>query len=123
MSYVYRTLIVPAALVEDVRALVVALAGPPADGMLTVGLSATGTAPATHYISTGAIDAMFAAAVASPEGMHAACAAAGLGVSPAQCTAILSASHVVDLDSEEAAQTLLRLGLRPITEDTDQQPA
>ena len=51
----HRTFIVPAAVVGMARAMCVGLAGPAGDGMFVTGLSATGTAPATHFISSGPI--------------------------------------------------------------------
>ena len=51
----HRTFIVPAAVVGMARAMCVGLAGPDGDGMFITCLSATGTAPATHFISSGPI--------------------------------------------------------------------
>lgn len=51
----HRTFIVPAAVVGMARAMCVGLAGPAGDGMFITALSATGTAPATHFISSGPI--------------------------------------------------------------------
>ena len=51
MSDIFRTLIVPAAEVDTARAI--AAVTPGGEGMWTAGLSASGAAPATHYISTG----------------------------------------------------------------------
>lgn len=49
MDYTFATVIVPAADVEAIRA-----AEQFSDQYFLAGLSADGTAPATHYISTGA---------------------------------------------------------------------
>lgn len=69
---VLSTMIVPAALVEQVRALAVSLAGDAAAGMWTTGLSPDGSIPPTHYVSSGYIDEQFAAIIASPEALAAA---------------------------------------------------
>lgn len=49
---IFRTLIVPAANVNLARAIATSF-GPGGEGMWTTPLSASGLAPATHYISTG----------------------------------------------------------------------
>ena len=54
MITVLRTIIVPAALVTKARELGAALA-PTGVGMYTTALSATGSNPATHYVSSGYI--------------------------------------------------------------------
>jgi hypothetical protein len=51
----HRTIIIPASVQPNARALCKGLAGIAGDGMFTTGLSATGKAPATHYISSGPI--------------------------------------------------------------------
>jgi len=56
-----RTIIIPASVQPNARALCKGLAGVPGDGMFVTGLSATGKAPATHYISSGVISAEMAA--------------------------------------------------------------
>lgn len=61
MSYATRTLIVPAAFQQLAQGLCEAAAeGDAGKGMFTTGLSATGAAPATHYISAGYIEQQFA---------------------------------------------------------------
>ena len=49
---IFRTLIVPAASVDLARAIATSF-GPGGEGMWITPLSASGLAPATHYISTG----------------------------------------------------------------------
>ncbi len=56
-----RTIIIPASVQPNARALCKGLAGVAGDGMFTTGLSATGKAPATHYISSGPISTEMAA--------------------------------------------------------------
>lgn len=57
----FRTLIVPAAHVALARTITETLAPVGGKGMYTTGLSPDGTAPATHWISSGYIDADYAA--------------------------------------------------------------
>ena len=52
---IFATIIVPAAQAQAARDAASAIPG--GEGMLTAGLSATGNAPATHYISSGWIPA------------------------------------------------------------------
>lgn len=56
---IHRCMIVPAAIVEQVRGLADAF-GPAAQNMWTTALSPTGELPATHWISTGHIGIEFA---------------------------------------------------------------
>lgn len=58
--YTNLTIILPAAAQALAQGLCVAAAGEAGAGMFTTGLSATGEAPATHYISSGAIEMQFA---------------------------------------------------------------
>ena len=59
--YTNLTIILPAAAKTLAQGLCVAAAGEAGAGMFTTGLSATGEAPATHFISSGAMEAKFAA--------------------------------------------------------------
>ena len=60
-TYTHRTIIVPAAFQQLAQGLCEAAAeGDAGKGMFTTGLSADGTAPATHYISSGPIYESFA---------------------------------------------------------------
>lgn len=52
---IFATIIVPAAQAQTARDAAAQIPG--GEGMLTAGLSATGTEPATHYISSGWIPA------------------------------------------------------------------
>ena len=58
--YTNLTIILPAAAQALAQGLCVAAAGEAGAGMFTTGLSATGKAPATHFISSGAVEAKFA---------------------------------------------------------------
>ena len=58
--YTNLTIIIPAAAQALAQGLCVASAGEAGAGMFITGLSATGEAPVTHYISSGAVEAKFA---------------------------------------------------------------
>lgn len=58
--YTNLTIILPAAAQALAQGLCVAAAGEAGAGMFVTGLSATGEAPATHFISSGAVEAKFA---------------------------------------------------------------
>lgn len=58
--YTNLTIILPAAAQALAQGLCVAAAGGAGAGMFITGLSATGEAPATHYISAGAVENHFA---------------------------------------------------------------
>ena len=58
--YTNLTIILPAAAQALAQGLCVAAAGEAGAGIFTTGLSATGEAPATHFISSGAIETQFA---------------------------------------------------------------
>ena len=60
MSYIFRTIIVPAAFQSLAQGLCEAAAeGDAGKNMFTTGLSPDGTEPATHYVSSGPIAAEF----------------------------------------------------------------
>lgn len=59
-TWVHRNLIVSDAYVTLARALASGIAGASAQGMWSVPLSATGTLPATHWVSAGLMDEDFA---------------------------------------------------------------
>jgi hypothetical protein len=111
MAYVHRTLILPASITPDCRQLSEALSGPAGAGMWTTGLSADGASPATHFISSGMISEEFAAMIADPAVMFAACESAGLPVTLAQCQSILGAA---DVSEDEPFAALTRLNLKLI---------
>ena len=58
--YTNLTIILPKAAQALAQALCTAAAGEAGAGMFTTGLSATGEAPATHFISSGAVENHFA---------------------------------------------------------------
>jgi hypothetical protein len=111
MAYVHRTLILPAAITANCQQLSEALSGPAGAGMWTTGLSADGNLPASHFISSGMISEEFAAMIAAPAVMFAACESAGLPVTLAQCQSILGAA---DVSADEPFAALTRLNLKLI---------
>ena len=127
----HRTFIVPSAVVDMARTMCSALAGPAGDGMFTTELSATGSDPVTHYISSGVISDEMAALLplttVNPDGTVTTApgdpayvvelaAQAGITVTVEQVTALLS---TVDMSEQEPFAALNRAGLqmvqRPIT--------
>ena len=111
MSYLRRTIILPASITPTCQALSEKLSGEAGAGMWTTGLSSTGAELDTHYISTGMISDEFAAMIASPDTMFAACEAAGLPVTLAKCEGILGKADVSD---EEPFAAMVRLGLQMV---------
>lgn len=123
-----RCIIIPASVQAKAQALCNGLAGVAGDGMFVVGLSASGNAPATHYISSGAISGDMAAllpcksvttdkdgkeqittAPGMPEAVPALAAKAGITTTKAQITALYSSIDVSDQDPHAA---LARKGLK-----------
>ncbi len=109
--YTHRTIILPAAITPTCQALSVKLSGEAGAGMWTTGLSDTGEAPATHYISSGMIATDFAAMIESPELMFAACQEAEMPTTLAQCESILGQA---DVSEEGAFEAMGRLGLKMV---------
>ena len=124
----HRTIIIPASAQRNAQALCKGLAGAAGDGMFVVGLSASGEAPATHYISSGTISAEMAAllpctsvtldkdgkeqittAPGMPEAVPALAAKAKISTTKAKITALYSAIDVSDQDPHAA---VARLGLK-----------
>ena len=127
--YVNRTLILPAAHAPLARALAAHLAGPPGEGMWVVGLSATGEAPATHYVSSGPVGAEFDAMLTDADALWGAVQMAqqtgmagpanGPAVTQADCESLVRDAEVVDLDAEPVFDTLARLGLQLVSGDAE----
>ena len=111
MTYLHRTAITTASQAPLARSLCAQLAGPPGSGMFLTGLSASGAAPATHYVSAGQIDDSFAAALSNAAILYGACQQAGIDVTQTQCTALLSSS---DVSAEQPFAAIARLGLQII---------
>jgi hypothetical protein len=114
-AYTFRTMVVPASLVSLAQELAAGLSGDAGAGMWTTGLSPTGAAPATHYVSTGMIGTEFAGMLTDADTLYAACQAAGAAVTLEQCQALVTNSDV----SEEAPfDAFARLGLKLVQSDT-----
>ena len=131
MNWLHRCMIVPAAHVEFARDLPVAIAGPSGAGMWTKPLSPTGNEPATHFISSGLIDAQFAALMplmtypadaepiytpGRPEVAAYLASEAGLPTTYEQVQALFAAC---DSSEQEAQAAMARLGLMLVTEATE----
>jgi hypothetical protein len=130
MTESFRTLIVPASHVALARQITETLAPVGGRGMYSTGLSADGAAPATHWISSGFIDADYAALLplieykedagtwienwlnaGYPEMIVQMCADAEFDVALADVEALLTAA---DVTTEEPFTALARLGLQII---------
>ena len=74
MSNVLRTIVVPAGMVNAARQLGTEIA-PGGHSMYVTGLSPTGNPPATHYVSSGLIEAEFAGILNDGLMLHAAAVA------------------------------------------------
>ena len=109
---IHHCLIVPASKQVIAKSICSGLAGESAQEMFTVGLSNTGNAPATHYVSVGPVDESFIAAMSAPETLHSVCNYYGLPVSFSDCADLISQS---DISEELAEVSLSRLSLRKIT--------
>lgn len=129
MTETFRTMIVPDAHVALARQITETLAPVGGKGMYTTGLSPDGTAPATHWISSGYIDADYAMLMpllewvdgdktvispGYPEVITQMCADAELEVPLADVEAMLAA---VDVTLETPQQAFSRLGLQLVQED------
>lgn len=125
MLYVHRAMLVPATIVEQVRALADSF-GPAASGMWLTGLSPTGAEPATHFISSGLIGDDFAAImpfshfddsdpavwVTDPYDPAAFVALCELnGITPPPVEVITQIMSMVDVSEQEPFAAMDRLGL------------
>jgi hypothetical protein len=102
MSYVHKTMIVPTAIVEQVRAL--AASFPSTTGMWAVAVTPEDSDTTTHYISAGMVDSDLAPLMTD----HAALAAA-TGLTAEQAEALLGQCIVSD---DEPHAVLAEHGLR-----------
>lgn len=126
----FRSLIVPTAQVQLARDIAATLS-PAGANMWLTGLSATGNAPATHYISTGLISPEFAALVpcqtweqdkngnwvqtgstpGDPVLCYQMCVAQGMTVTQAQVNAVYAAA---DVTAQEPFVAMGRLGVQMV---------
>lgn len=114
--WAHRFMVVPDAQKATARALVLQIAPPPsADGMWTVGLNALGTGVPTHWVSSGLIDANFAAILGNAAAtLSAYQSAGGATVTLAQIQALYAAATIrSDAQGTELA-ALAALGLKLI---------
>jgi len=124
----HRCIIIPASLQTKAQGLTKGLAGTAGDGMFTTGLSATGNAPATHYVSSGPISDDMAAllpctsvtqdaegkdvvttAPGQPAAVPALAAKAGITTTLA---AIKTLYASIDVSDQEPFAAMARLGLQ-----------
>lgn len=115
MSWAFRTIIVPDAVVVPARLACEALAGAGGSGMYSTPLSPMGELPATHWVSSGLIEQAFADLLANADALAAVATQAGLD--PAPLVAIVAAA---DISDESAEVALSRLGLQ-LCHDSDLQ--
>ena len=128
----FRSLLIPTAQVQLARDIAATLS-PAGANMWLTGLSATGSAPATHFISTGLISPEFAALVpeqvweqdengdwtqtgstpGDPVLCHQMCVAQGMTVTQAEVDAVYAAA---DVTAQEPFVAMARLGLQMVVE-------
>ena len=124
MTYTFRTFIVPESVAKTARDMCADIAGPDGDGMFTTELSATGSDPVTHYISSGVISDEMAALLplttVNPDGTVTTepgdpayvvelAAKAGIQTTVEQVTGLLSS---VDVSDQAPFDAMARLGLK-----------
>jgi hypothetical protein len=112
MTWVHRTIIVPEAHVAMARGLAAGIAGSSGEGMWTTGLSADGSAPATHFISAGLMQSEFAELLDA--GAEAIFEKAGGALPLAAIQAMLSASIILSDADPHAA--MAEAGLKMVQE-------
>lgn len=94
MNYTHSTTIVPAAHVALARELASTIAPGSGSGMWERELSPTGKAPATHYISSGLIQAEMAALLGDAPTTYAAAQQAGVSTTLQAIQALYAASTI-----------------------------
>lgn len=110
MTWVHRTIIVPSFLAEAARQACSLLAGSGGTGMFPTPLSPTGTAPITHYISSGPIEADFATLLESePQTVVDFASSMGVQLNVQEISYLLYNS---DISEESATEALTRLNLQ-----------
>lgn len=132
MSNAFRTMIVPAANVQLARDIAITLSPAGGVAMWTTGLSADGSEPATHYVSTGIINEQFAVLMpeqmwqqqedgswtmtdsvpGDPATIHGLCVAAGMTVTLADVQAVFTAA---DVTVQEPFAAMGRMGLQLVS--------
>ena len=126
----FRTIVIPASVAVNARNLCKGLAPGSGDGMFLTGLSATGDAPATHYVSSGTISDEMAALLpctsvtqdaqgndvvttspGMPDAVPALATKAGISTTKAKITTLYAS---IDVSDQDAMAALDRLGLKLI---------
>ena len=125
-----RTIVIPASVATNARALCKGLAGVAGDGMFLTGLSPTGNVPITNYISSGPISTEMAAllpcktitqdkdgkavvttAPGMPEAVPTLAAKAKISTTKAKITALYAA---IDVSDQPPFEAMARLGLQMV---------
>ena len=123
-----RTIVIPASVATNARALCKGLAGVAGDGMFLTGLSPTGNVPITNYISSGPIShdmaallpcktvtqdndgkAVVATAPGMPEAVPDLAAKAKISTTKAKITALYAS---IDVSDQPPFEAMARLGLQ-----------
>ena len=112
--WAHRTIIVTTDVAPTARMLCEMLAGAGGSGMFQTALSADGTEPATHYVSSGPIEQQFADLLDSgAENIHAVVTQAGIEISLEAVQQIMACADI----SEDAAEVAFeRMGLQLVRE-------
>ena len=124
----FRTIVIPASVAVNARNLCKGLAPGSGDGMFLTGLSATGDAPATHYVSSGTISDEMAAllpckkvskdkdgkdlittAPGMPEAVPTLATKAKISTTKAKITALYAS---IDVSDQPPFEAMARLGLQ-----------
>jgi hypothetical protein len=103
-DWTHRTIIVEAAIAPNARAMCAMVPG--GTGMFTTALSATGQAPATHYVSSGNIWPQFAEMLATADGMVAGAQAMGMPIDIPTAAYLLAHSQISDGTREVDGETV-----------------
>ena len=126
MQYQFATIVVTTAVAVNLRVLSQMMDRGETDGMFTVALSATGVAPATHFISTGMVPRPYVVALSDAATLESVARAAYLRESvafPFTTTQIVNALSKCTLSdgtfsgqAESPFAMMTRLGLKVIQE-------
>ena len=133
MTYIHRTLIVPAEHAPLARSLAAHLAGPPGDGMWITPLAPIVGGDISHYVSSGPVGAEFGPMLTDADALWGAVQAAtetgmespmsgpsgARSVTRDDCEALVSGSIIVDLADEGPFETFDRLGLVMASENPE----
>jgi hypothetical protein len=111
IDWTHRCIVVQDAIASQCRSLAAQLPG--GAGMWTTPLSATGAAPATHWVSSGLVWPQFADMLASPEALVDGLTQMGIACDLATAQYLLA--HA-DVSTEQGQVALARLGLQIVQE-------